>query len=135
MGGYLKSSASLFFSNLFNTKSARAYRLTELEPFYNKRFNSLRSKELFTYFPLAILCGTICIYIRCIYRLVELSFGFNGYIITHEVFLFVLDALFIALALLVFRVFHSYFVFGKDSKVITQDFNKINIIKKMTIFK
>lgn len=117
-------SASLFCSNLFNTKSARAYRLTKLEPFYNKRFNSLRSRELFIYLPLATLCGTICIYIRCIYRLVELSFGFNGYIITHEIFLFVLDALFIAIALLVFTVFHSYFVFGKDSKVITQEFKQ-----------
>lgn len=83
------STASLFCSNLFNTKTARAYRLTKLEPFYNQRFNSLRSRELFIYLPLAMLCGTICRYIRCIYRLVELSFGFNGYIITHEIFLFV----------------------------------------------
>lgn len=129
------STASLFCSNLFNTKTARAYRLTKLEPFYNQRFNSLRSRELFIYLPLAMLCGTICRYIRCIYRLVELSFGFNGYLITHEIFLFVLDALFIAIALLVFTVFHSYFVFGKDSKVITQEFKEDKYDKNMMNFR
>jgi hypothetical protein len=49
---------------------------------------------------------TLMIFIRCIYRTVELQAGWNGYIITHEVYFACLDGLPMIIALIAFNVFH-----------------------------
>jgi hypothetical protein len=49
---------------------------------------------------------TLMIYIRCIYRTVELLGGWSGYIITHEVYFACLDGLPMVIALITFNIFH-----------------------------
>ncbi len=49
---------------------------------------------------------TVMIFIRCVYRTVELLGGWNGYIITHEVYFAFLEELPMILALVAFNVFH-----------------------------
>jgi hypothetical protein len=49
---------------------------------------------------------TLMIFIRCIYRTVELQAGWTGYIITHEVYFACLDGLPMIIALIAFNVFH-----------------------------
>jgi hypothetical protein len=49
---------------------------------------------------------TLMIFIRCIYRTVELQAGWKGYIITHEVYFACLDGLPMIIALIAFNVFH-----------------------------
>ncbi|CAF1044396.1 unnamed protein product [Adineta ricciae] len=49
---------------------------------------------------------TLMIFIRCIYRTIELSAGWTGYIITHEVYFACLDGLPMIIALITFNIFH-----------------------------
>ncbi len=49
---------------------------------------------------------TLMIFIRCIYRTVELLGGWSGYIITHEVYFACLDGLPMVIALFTFNIFH-----------------------------
>jgi len=49
---------------------------------------------------------TLMIFIRCIYRTVELLGGWSGYIITHEVYFACLDGLPMIIALITFNIFH-----------------------------
>ncbi|CAF1304815.1 unnamed protein product [Adineta ricciae] len=49
---------------------------------------------------------TLMIFIRCIYRTIELLEGWSGYIITHEVYFACLDGLPMIIAVVAFNVFH-----------------------------
>jgi hypothetical protein len=48
----------------------------------------------------------LMIFIRCIYRTVELLGGWSGYIITHEVYFACLDGLPMVIAIFTFNIFH-----------------------------
>lgn len=114
---FKKKSPKNFLKLLFNAKSVREYKRNELEPFYNPRFSHIRMGKLFPYMPLAITISVVVIYIRCIYRVVELAEGWRGYLITHEVFIMVLDALMVAIAGLIAIPFHPVWVFGIQNVV------------------
>ncbi|CAH6723024.1 sphingoid long-chain base transporter Rsb1p [[Candida] jaroonii] len=111
-----KRSFGSFFKLLFNTKSARAFK-KENDVFYNEKFAHIRSNPLFGYMPLAITVSVVVIYIRCVYRVVELAEGWRGHLITTEVYIMVLDALMIAIAGIIAVPFHPYWVFGKANVV------------------
>lgn len=69
--------------------------------------------------------ASLFIYVRCIYRVLELSEGWRGYLITHEAFILTLDALMVLLSCLTFIPFHPVFVFGKDVHIsVRQSFGK-----------
>jgi exosortase/archaeosortase len=60
---------------------------------------------------LRVFCGgmalvTVMIFVRCIYRTIELLGGWKGYIITHEVYFITLEEVPMLIALLTFNVFH-----------------------------
>lgn len=118
------ASVGNFFKMLFNTKSAYAHRTTYLEPYYNPQFAKIRTRKLFYWFPLAMTIAVVAVYIRCIYRVVELAQGFSGYLITHEVYIMVLDALMIAITAIVFVPFHPVLVFGAKNRI------RLSAIKK-----
>lgn len=54
----------------------------------------------------AMAVSVICIYIRCIYRTVELLQGWSGYLFTHEIYFTFLDAVMMLLAALAFNIVH-----------------------------
>lgn len=112
---YKKRSVLNYLKLLIGVPSAKRYQQQQLEPFYNPRYASIRSRKLPTYYPLAISVAVLVIYIRCIYRVVELKQGFSGYLIEHEVFLMTLDASMIAISGLIFVPFHPVFVFGREN--------------------
>ncbi|CAF1189715.1 unnamed protein product [Adineta steineri] len=60
---------------------------------------------------------TLMIFIRCIYRTVELQAGWTGYIITHEVFFACLDGLPMIIALVAFNIFHPGRYIKNDKKI------------------
>ncbi|UJR06915.1 hypothetical protein I4U23_011204 [Adineta vaga] len=60
---------------------------------------------------------TLMIFIRCIYRTVELLDGWTGYIITHEVFFACLDGLPMIIALTAFNIFHPGLYLKKEKSV------------------
>lgn len=114
---YKKRSFLNFFKLLFHTKSVRQYKRDHLDQFYNPRFQYIRHSKLFPYMPLAITVTVLVIYIRCVYRVVELAEGWRGYLMVHEVYIMVLDALMIAIAGLISIPFHPYWALGKNNNV------------------
>ncbi|KAB8220790.1 RTA1 like protein-domain-containing protein [Aspergillus novoparasiticus] len=54
----------------------------------------------------AMVLSVLCICTRSIYRLAELSQGWTGYLITHEKYFIILDAVMMAIAVGVFVIFH-----------------------------
>lgn len=112
---YKRKTVLNYLKLMFNVKSARAHKDRHLEVFYDRRFGSIRERRLVGYYPLVITVTVVVIYIRCVYRVVELKQGFSGYLVSHEVFLLVLDAAMIAIAGLAFVPFHPMFVFGRNN--------------------
>ena len=84
---------------------------------YNPKYKSIREKQFFQFFPLAMTLAVVAIYIRCVYRVVELAQGFRGYLILHEVYLMVLDALMIAITGIIFIPFHPVWAIGSKNVV------------------
>ncbi|KAK6201372.1 putative transporter or flippase transmembrane protein [Scheffersomyces amazonensis] len=105
VGNYLKC--------LLNTKGGRNIKQT-LNPFYNPKHDEIRQRAGFGLIPLMILLSVVLVYIRCIYRVVELAQGWKGYLITHEVYVMTLDALMILLTCIIYSIYHPSFMFGKD---------------------
>ncbi|KAM9911167.1 hypothetical protein OXX59_002395 [Metschnikowia pulcherrima] len=132
---YRKKSALNYIKLLLNVPSAREYKLGHLDAFYNPKYQSIRFRTLYSYYPLALSVAVILVYIRCLYRVVELKMGFDGYLMSHEVYLFVLDSVFIALTGFVFIPFHPMFVFGRDNVLTKKDIQESdNSIPQQFVF-
>lgn len=54
----------------------------------------------------AMVLSVVCIYIRSIYRTIELAQGWTGYLITHESYFIALDGAMMVVAVVVFNVCH-----------------------------
>lgn len=107
-----------FLQILFGTPQGVKYQ-KELYHSYDPRFSPQRdhSPILFRYLPLGILASVTFVYIRCVYRVVELAQGWHGYLITTEAFLLILDGTMIFLTSTLFVLFHPAIVFGKDNNL------------------
>ncbi|KAH3688419.1 hypothetical protein WICPIJ_000558 [Wickerhamomyces pijperi] len=81
---------------------------------FDPEHKSFRQARFFKHFIFVICLGVIFVFVRCIYRVVELAEGWSGYLITHEAYFMILDALMMALTCLCFSVFHPGFFFGKN---------------------
>lgn len=67
------------------------------------------------YMILAMMISVVFIYIRSIYRVVELAQGWTGYVMTHEVFFIILDGVMMIVAVGVFNIFHPGWLLPSDS--------------------
>ncbi|KAF7300317.1 hypothetical protein HMN09_00915000 [Mycena chlorophos] len=63
----------------------------------------------------AMMFNTTCLFIRAVYRVIELSNGWTGRIIRTEVYFNVLDGAMITLAMFTLNFAHPGFLLGKDS--------------------
>ncbi|PWY84597.1 RTA1-domain-containing protein [Aspergillus sclerotioniger CBS 115572] len=61
----------------------------------------------------AMIFSVVCIYIRSIYRTIELSQGWTGFLITHERYFIVLDGVMMVLAVGIFNIFHPGWLLPK----------------------
>jgi len=52
------------------------------------------------------------ILVRSIYRLIEYKYGYDGYIMTHEWFEYIFDALLMFIAMVVMNVYHPAVILG-----------------------
>lgn len=105
------------FSLLFQTKRGRQILQDYLQPQYNLAYQQIWSRRVFGYYPLAIIVSVLFIYVRCVYRVVELSEGWTGYLITHEEYVMTLDGCQVLLTSLVLIAFHPGFIFGTSAHV------------------
>ena len=111
---YQKKSLVTFIKLLLNGDDANMYKLKVLDKYYNPGYKDLRKRPLYNYYALAITLAVIAVYIRCIYRVVELAQGFSGYLITHEVYIMTLDATMIGICCIIFILFHPHLVMGSS---------------------
>ncbi|QLQ82022.1 hypothetical protein HG537_0G02760 [Torulaspora globosa] len=87
---------------------------TEIDYLYRQKFSDLRvhpDRWVFHYFPLAMVIAVATVFVRCCYRLAELAAGWEGYLILHENYFIILDALMISIATVALTVFHPGFAF------------------------
>ncbi len=110
---------ALFLHYFYKIKFFNKKEHEELEvEAFNPAYKQLRSRKIFQWFPYIVFACVALIYIRCVYRVVELAEGWSGYLITHELFLFFLDALMIALTAFLLIIFHPGIVFdGRNIKI------------------
>lgn len=62
----------------------------------------------------AMVFSVLCIYVRSIYRTIELSQGWSGYLITHEKYFIALDGAMMIAAVAVFNFVHPGWLLPKD---------------------
>lgn len=108
------------FALLLNTKKGQQLR-RHLEPNYASVYQEVRARRLFPYVLISLFVGTLFIYIRCVYRVVELSEGWTGFLITHQAFLMTLDALQVCFTCTLMMFFHPNFVWGKRKIILLLD--------------
>ncbi|CAI4786779.1 ANL_collapsed_G0050220.mRNA.1.CDS.1 [Saccharomyces cerevisiae] len=94
---------------------------TEVDYLYREKFHFLRlepKRWVFHYFNLAMTVAVLTIFTRCCYRLAELVVGWDGYLITHEWYFIILDALMMAIATVTLTIFHPGFAFkGRSTSI------------------
>lgn len=116
------------FGNLgalfFQTSRGKEIQAKHLNAMYNQRYCETIERPLFGYYPLAIFLACFFIYVRCVYRLVELSEGWSGYLITHEEFVMTLDGLQVLITCVILLFFHPGFIFGRNFKMTLSDTNE-----------
>ncbi|KAI9927058.1 hypothetical protein ASPWEDRAFT_46534 [Aspergillus wentii DTO 134E9] len=60
--------------------------------------------------------SVVCIYVRSIYRTIELLQGWKGYLITHEWFFIGLDGITMVLAVVTYNFFHPWWFLPEEGK-------------------
>ncbi|PWY81601.1 RTA1-domain-containing protein [Aspergillus sclerotioniger CBS 115572] len=67
-----------------------------------------------SYLLFAMVFSVVCIYIRSIYRTIELAQGWTGYLITHQIYFIVLDGIMMVMAVGIFNIFHPGWLLPSD---------------------
>ncbi|SCW02247.1 LAFE_0F02234g1_1 [Lachancea fermentati] len=86
----------------------------EIDYMYRPKYEFLRRNPrrwTFHWFTLALTAAVIFVFVRCIYRVIELAEGWSGYLITHEWYFIILDAVMMSCATLILSFFHPGFAF------------------------
>lgn len=80
---------------------------------------SLRSSPKFKAFVAALALATICIFIRSIYRVIELAQGWEGELIKNQTYFIILEGAMVIIAVLALNIFHPGWCFreGYDGDV------------------
>lgn len=80
---------------------------------FNPRFTHIRSRNLLDYFFVAISVSVILIFVRSIYRLIEMSEGWSSQLAKKEIYFNILEGLMISLAGLIMCIFSPGLIYGK----------------------
>lgn len=100
----------------------------------DSEFAHIREKKIMPQFLIAVAICTILIYIRCIYRLVELAQGWLGYLITHEPYFLVFEALIMFIGVFALTLVHPGFILGRTSiRVRSAPVDKISDTSSYTV--
>lgn len=112
-GIYIKTRAR--YLNVSPMKWKALFKVTqeEIDFLYRPKYAMIRDgrRWSFHYFNLALTASLLFVYVRCCYRVAELAEGWDGYIISHEVYFIILDALMMSLAYMSLTIFHPGIAF------------------------
>lgn len=65
-----------------------------------------KESRLFHAFLWALAASTIAIFIRCVYRVIEMSFGWSGVVISNENLFIGFEGVCVSIAVLILNIFH-----------------------------
>ncbi|KAM0718192.1 hypothetical protein Q7P37_006524 [Cladosporium fusiforme] len=68
--------------------------------------SSMRTEGLWRSSLLSLYAGSVLIWVRCVFRLIEYAQGNDGYLISHEAYLYIFDALLMLMVMVIFAVVH-----------------------------
>ncbi|KAF1987843.1 RTA1-domain-containing protein [Aulographum hederae CBS 113979] len=77
----------------------------------------LRSSWAFQGFLIALALSTLCIFTRCVYRVAELSDGWDGHLINTQRYFIGLEGALVAISVLVLNAFHPGLCFREGDRV------------------
>ena len=75
------------------------------------KFSALRSSKKFRGFVAALTLATICIFVRSVYRVAELSEGWTGHLIRQQWLFVGLEGVMVVAAVIALNIFHPAFCF------------------------
>lgn len=86
---------------------------------FNPDFVHIRERGLFLQlsFFVAITATFFLVYVRSIYRLIEMSYGFDSALATNEIYFMLLEALPMSLACAIMTVVHPGLIYGRGSHI------------------
>ncbi|KAH3661965.1 hypothetical protein OGAPHI_006144 [Ogataea philodendri] len=84
---------------------------------FDARFSRVRHGKLFVPYLFAISLSVLLVFVRSIYRLIELAEGFSSHLATTEIYFFILEALMMSLAILIMLVIYPGFVYGRNLNI------------------
>lgn len=109
------------FRLTFQTSKGKEITHDYLDGNYNQKYRHIWSRNIFGYYPLVLFFSVFFIYVRCVYRLVELSEGWTGYLITHEEYIMTLDGLMVMITCILLVPFHPGFMMGTKESISMSD--------------
>ena len=80
---------------------------------YNPKYETLRKRLVFRWYPVVIIASVLFIYVRSVYRLAEFIEPRSGNLQSKEGYFLVLDALMMNVAIWLLTIFHPGYVIGK----------------------
>ncbi|KAL7269501.1 hypothetical protein RUND412_007839 [Rhizina undulata] len=84
---------------------------SKLDPAHEK----IRASKKFKGLLAALVLSTLCILIRSVYRVIEMSQGWNGKLICNQTYFVVLEGIMVVVAVLALTLFHPGWVLGESS--------------------
>ncbi|GMM28135.1 phospholipid-translocating ATPase [Martiniozyma asiatica (nom. inval.)] len=82
---------------------------------FNPKFKHIRERRLHFIFMGAVSVAVVLIFVRSVYRVVELAKGWSSNLAVDEIYFMILEALMISLASLIMTVFHPGLAYGRNS--------------------
>jgi hypothetical protein len=79
------------------------------------KYAALRSTTKFRGFLIALIFATLCIFARCVYRVIELAEGYGGHLARTQNYFVVLEGAVVCAAVLSLNIFHPAFCFPSDA--------------------
>jgi len=101
----------MLFSADFAFKTWGRVRKLGKEEALDPKHQVLRDSWKFKGFLIALTFATLCIFCRCVYRVAELSAGWDGYLVKNEDYFIGLEGAVVVAAVLALNLFHPAFCF------------------------
>jgi hypothetical protein len=95
----------------FALKTYRRVRVLGKEEALDPRHDKLRRSLRFRGFLIALTFATLCVFTRCVYRVAELSEGWNGHLIKTQKYFIGLEGAIVVAGVLAMNAFHPGFCF------------------------
>lgn len=87
-----------------------------------EKFARIRNSRMTYVYICGIMLSVIFVYIRSVYRIAELSQGWNGYLMETEGYFLILDGLMVAIAIVLSCIFYPAIVLGRMK--VTQEYKE-----------